>query len=321
MTVSIKPSDCVSYSYTKIETKLGNGPWIERTTSLTDRSQQSHTYSASPNEVYSARVTTYNQDGYYEAITTSSNVTIPALIDDSYTVPAFAGSGYHAAVAEVKAVAAVTGVTEVLAVTGVTEVAAVAGQSYIAPSWGGDTWGNWDSLTHIMLNGSATGSKYTPYTNNSTQQPNGIQARNLTYNGAVSQVSNGGSGATRAVCYVVDGTRYFVGALSQGADAPVQTISRGTGGNWGMGCTGTGFATNNTSGESGSAWYYCDVRIRYQYYDGGQPYIAAVAYVAPVTAVAYVAPVTAVAAVSYIAPVAAYWDSPPYASYIVTRSY
>ena len=96
-TVTIDPVNCADYSYAKIETRLNNGSWVERTTSISNQSQTSHTYTATAGEVYSARVTVYNTDGYSETTVISSDINIPALIDDSYTVPAFAGSGYHAA--------------------------------------------------------------------------------------------------------------------------------------------------------------------------------------------------------------------------------
>lgn len=96
-TVTIDPVNCVNYSYAKIETRLNNGSWVERTTSIANQGQSSHTYTATAGEVYSARVTVYNTDGYSETTVISSNINIPALIDDSYTVPAFAGSGYHEA--------------------------------------------------------------------------------------------------------------------------------------------------------------------------------------------------------------------------------
>jgi hypothetical protein len=288
-TVTVTPPSIVNFSYSVLQTQLSGGSWTTREANITNTGTTSYTYSATASQTYSARLITYNTDGYSETTQIATNISIPALIDDSYVVPAFAGSGYHPAVAAVA------------------YVAPVAGQPYIAPtaeSWGGDTWSDWQSKTQICLNGSATGSKYfTGIINNADQKPNGIQARNLTANFTTSQVNNGG---TRITKYVVNGVSYNHSTLAQGGDAPVQNIARGTGGNWGVGAEGSGWSTNNSSGISGSAWYYCDVRIRYQFRTpatAGQPYIAAVAEV------------QAVAAVD------AYWDNPPYDAYTVTQSY
>ena len=126
-----------------------------------------------------------------------------------------------------------------------------------------DSYGDWKAVTQVCLNGTATGSKYigtTKLADTTTRKANGIQARNLTANFTTSQVNNGG---TRKTKYVVNGVSYVHGTIAQGGDAPVQAITQGTGGNWGVGADGTGWSTNNTSGISGSLWYYCDIRIRY----------------------------------------------------------
>ena len=153
--------------------------------------------------------------------------------------------------------------------------AAVAAGTYIVTAAYTPTpttaWGATTNVTQVCKNGSAIGSKYAAKTADTTLvKANGIRARNLTYNPAtsVSQVSNGGDGATRPTCYVVNGVRYFHGALSNGADAGAIDVAEGTGGNWGVGTssTATGWATNNTSGISGSAWYQCSMEIRYKTY-------------------------------------------------------
>jgi hypothetical protein len=327
-TVTVTPPSIVNFSYAVLQTKLSTGAWTTREANITNTGTTSYTYSATASQVYSARLITYNTDGYSETTEIASNISIPALIDDSYVVPAFAGSGYHAAVAAYWD----SPPYEAFAGSGyhaaVAYVAPVAGQAYVAPtseSWGGDTWSAWQAKTQVCLNGSAIGSKYfTGITNNADQQPNGIQARNMNANFSTSLVSNGGDGSTRAVCYVVNGVRYFIGSLAQNGDGPVQTIARGTGGSWGVGATGSGWSTNNTSGISGSAWYYCDVRIRYQYRTpatAGQPYIAAVAEVAAVAAYWDSPPYDAFAGSGHHDAVAAYWDSAPYDAYTVTQSY
>jgi hypothetical protein len=309
-TVTVTPPSIVNFSYAVLQTKLSTGAWTTREASITNTGSTSYTYSATASEVYSARLITYNTDGYSETTEIASNISIPALIDDSYNVPAFAGSGYHAAVA------AYWDSPPYDAFAGSGYHAAVAYVAPVAESWGGDTWSAWQAKTQVCLNGSATGSKYfTSIINNADQQPNGIQARNMNANFSTSLVSNGGDGSTRAVCYVVNGVRYFIGSLAQNGDGPVQAIARGTGGNWGVGATGSGWSTNNTSGISGSAWYYCDVRVRYQYRT------PAVAEVAAVAAYWDSPPYDAFAGSGYHAAVAAYWDSAPYDAYTVTQSY
>ena len=104
----------------------------------------------------------------------------------------------------------------------------------------------------------------------------------MQYNPAfsVSQVSNGSETATRPTCYVVNGVRYYHGAITNSNPstgtyyhAAAIDVAEGTGGNWGVGtsATATGWSTNNSSGISGSAWYQCDIEIRYK------TYVAAVA--------------------------------------------
>jgi hypothetical protein len=300
-TVTVTPPSIVNFSYAVLQTQLSGGAWTTREANITNTGTTSYTYSATASQTYSARLITYNTDGYSETTQIATNISIPALVDDSYVVPAFAGSGYTPAVAYVAPVA------------GQPYIAAVAGQAYVAPtdeSWGGDTWSGWHSVSQVCLNGSATGSKYYPSViNTADQKANGIQARNLTASFTTSQVNNGG---TRITKYVVNGVSYNHGTLSQGADAPVQNIARGTGGNWGVGATGTGWATNNSGGVTANIHYACDIRVRYQYRTpatAGQPYIAAVA------GQPYIAAVAEVLAVP------ASWVNEPYAAYTVTQSY
>ena len=132
-------------------------------------------------------------------------------------------------------------------------------------------WGATTNVTEVCKNGTATGSKYASRTADSTWvKANGIRARNLTYNPAygVSEVSNGGSAASRPTCYVVNGTRYYHGNLNNGADAGALDVAEGTGGSWGVGtsATASGWSTNNTNGISGTAWYKCSIEIRYKTY-------------------------------------------------------
>jgi hypothetical protein len=132
-------------------------------------------------------------------------------------------------------------------------------------------WGATTSVTQVCKNGTAIGSKYASKTADTTWvKANGIRARNLTYNPAttVSQVSNGVDGATRPTCYVVNGVRYYHGTITNGNNAAAIDVAEGTGGNWGVGtsATATGWSTNNSSGISGSAWYQCDIEIRYKTY-------------------------------------------------------
>jgi hypothetical protein len=149
-----------------------------------------------------------------------------------------------------------------------TGTAAVAAGTYIvtnavaaytpAPT---EAWGAWTAVTQVCLNGTATGSKYITKNANTTYvKPNGLQARNLTANFTTSQVNNGGSRITK---YVANGVSYNHAVIAQGGDAAIQDIPEGAGGSWGVGAVGTGWSTNNSSGISGSSWYYCDVRIRY----------------------------------------------------------
>jgi hypothetical protein len=132
-------------------------------------------------------------------------------------------------------------------------------------------------VTEVCKNGTGIGSKYAARTADTTWvKANGIRARNLTYNPAstVSEVSNGGSTASRPTCYVVNGTRYYHGNLNNGADAGALDVAEGTGGNWGVGtsATASGWSTMN-SVISGSAWYKCSMEIRYKTY---YPEVAAV---------------------------------------------
>ena len=300
-TVTVTPPSIVNFSYAVLQTQLSGGAWTTREANITNTGTTSYTYSATASQTYSARLITYNTDGYSETTQITTNISIPALIDDSYVVPAFAGSGYTPAVAYVAPVTAVVGQPYIAAVTAVAAV---------AESWGGDTWSGWQSKTQVCLNGSATGSKYyTPVINTADQKANGIQARNLTASFTTSQVNNGG---TRITKYVVNGVSYNHGTIAQGGDAPAQDIARGTGGNWGVGATGSGWATNNSGGVTANIHYACDVRVRYQYRT------PAVAAVAGVTGQPYIAAVTGVTEVQAEA---ASWANPPYAAYTVTQSY
>lgn len=96
-TVTVDPPTVASFSHAVLETKLSSGSWTTREANITNTGSTAYTYAATASEVYSARIITYNTDGYYEITEIASNINIPALIDDSYTVPAFAGSGYHEA--------------------------------------------------------------------------------------------------------------------------------------------------------------------------------------------------------------------------------
>lgn len=96
-TVTVDPPNVSSFSYSVLQTKLSSGSWTTREANITNTGSTSYTYTATASEVYSARIITYNTDGYSETTEIASNINIPALIDDSYVVPAFAGSGYHAA--------------------------------------------------------------------------------------------------------------------------------------------------------------------------------------------------------------------------------
>ena len=125
-TVTVTPPSIVNFSYAVLQTQLSGGAWTTREANITNTGTTSYTYSATASQTYSARLITYNTDGYSETTVIASNISIPALIDDSYVVPAFAGSGYHPAVAEVQAVAAVAAVAEVQAVAAVAYVAPVA---------------------------------------------------------------------------------------------------------------------------------------------------------------------------------------------------
>jgi hypothetical protein len=300
-TVTVTPPSIVNFSYAVLQTQLSGGAWTTREANITNTGTTSYTYSATASQTYSARLITYNTDGYSETTQIATNISIPALIDDSYVVPAFAGSGYTPAVAYV---------APVTAVVGQPYIAAVAAVAAVAESWGGDTWSAWQSKSQVCLNGTATGSKYyTPVIDNADQQANGIQARNLTASFTTSEVNNGGSRITK---YVVNGVSYNHGNIAQGGDAPVQNITRGTGGNWGVGATGSGWATNNTGGVTANIHYACDVRVRYQYRT------PAVAAVAGVTGQPYIAAVTGVTEVQAQA---ASWVNEPYAAYTVTQSY
>jgi hypothetical protein len=132
-------------------------------------------------------------------------------------------------------------------------------------------WGATTNVTQVCKNGTAIGSKYATKTADTTMvKANGIRARNLTYNPAttVTEVSNGGSSASRPTCYVINGTRIYHGNLNNGADAGAIDVAEGTAGNWGVGtsATATGWSTNNSTGISGSAWYQCSMEIRYKTY-------------------------------------------------------
>ena len=141
-----------------------------------------------------------------------------------------------------------------------------------------EAWEASKFVNEVCKNGSAIGSKYigtTKFADTAKKKANGIRARNMQYNPAasVSQVSNGGETATRPTCYVVNGVRYYHGAISNSNPstgtyyhAAAIDIAEGTGGNWGVGTSAgaTGWSTNNTSGISGSAWYQCTIEIRYR---------------------------------------------------------
>lgn len=128
-TVTVTPPSIVNFSYAVLQTQLSGGAWTTREANITNTGTTSYTYSATASQTYSARLITYNTDGYSETTVIASNISIPALIDDSYVVPAFAGSGYHPAVAAVAYVAPVAAVAyraPVAAVAYVAPVAAVA---------------------------------------------------------------------------------------------------------------------------------------------------------------------------------------------------
>ena len=84
-TITIDPPNVVSYSYSKIETSTNGAGYVERTTSITNQGSTSYTYTATAGQSIVARVTTYNTDNYSQSAT-SSTISIPALIDDSYFV-------------------------------------------------------------------------------------------------------------------------------------------------------------------------------------------------------------------------------------------
>jgi len=82
-TITIDPPNAVSYWYSKIETNTNGAGYVERTTSITNQGSSSYTYTATAGQSIVARVTTYNTDGYSQSATTST-ISIPALIDDSF---------------------------------------------------------------------------------------------------------------------------------------------------------------------------------------------------------------------------------------------
>jgi hypothetical protein len=84
-TITIDPPNVVAYWYSKIETSTNGAGYVERTTSITEQGSSSYTYTATAGQSIVARVTTYNTDGYSQSATTST-ISIPALIDDSYFV-------------------------------------------------------------------------------------------------------------------------------------------------------------------------------------------------------------------------------------------
>jgi hypothetical protein len=96
-TVTVDPPNVAAFSHAVLQTKLSTGAWTTRQSNITNIGSTSYTYDATASEVYSARIITYNTDGYSETTVISSDINIPALVDDSYDVPAFAGSGYHEA--------------------------------------------------------------------------------------------------------------------------------------------------------------------------------------------------------------------------------
>lgn len=93
-TITIDPPNAVSYWYSKIETNTNSAGYVERTTSITNQGSSSYTYTATAGQSIVARVTTYNTDGYSQSATTST-ISIPALIDDSYPIDT---SGWEAEV-------------------------------------------------------------------------------------------------------------------------------------------------------------------------------------------------------------------------------
>lgn len=82
-TITIDPPNAVSYWYSKIETNTNSAGYVERTTNITNQGSTSYTYTATAGQSIVARVTTYNTDGYSQSATTST-ISIPALIDDSF---------------------------------------------------------------------------------------------------------------------------------------------------------------------------------------------------------------------------------------------
>jgi hypothetical protein len=319
-TVTVTPPSIVNFSYAVLQTQLSGGAWTTREANITNTGTTSYTYSATASQTYSARLITYNTDGYSETTQIATNISIPALISDDVYVPAFAGSGYHPAVPEVQAVAAVTGVTEVQA------VAAVAAYWDSPPYDAYYTYaaGTYTSSQAIEVNANNY-SVTSAYVGNANRYTYGIEVFARSTTGSASICSS---------------TRYFSIAFSNGTTGTytvqsqlVTPFTNNSGQTWRSRQTGFaqsyGFPTNSHriqirgEGSIASGWNpTINVYFIVTYEDRTlQSAFAGSGYHAAVAAVAYVAPVTAVAAVAYQAPVAAYWDNPPYAAYTIYQSY
>ena len=318
-TVTVTPPSIVNFSYAVLQTQLSGGSWTTREANITNTGTTSYTYSATASQTYSARLITYNTDGYSETTQIATNISIPALVDDSYVVPAFAGSGYHPAVAEVQAVAAVTGVTEVQA------VAAVAAY--------------WDSPPYAAYYTYAAGT----YTSGTVAVNANTYSITSAYVGGPNRYTYGievFARSTTGSATICTSSRYFSIAFSNGTTGTysvqsqlVTPFTNNSGTTYRSRETGFaqsyGFPDNSHriqirgEGSIASGWNpTISVYFIVAYEDRTlQPAFAGSGYHPAVAAVAYVAPVTAVAAVAYVAPVAAYWDNPPYAAYTVTQSY
>jgi hypothetical protein len=312
-TVTVTPPSIANFSYAVLQTQLSGGSWTTREANITNTGTTSYTYSATASQTYSARLITYNTDGYSETTQIATNISIPALIDDSYIVPAFAGSGYHAAVAEVQAVAAVAAVAYVAPVAAYYDNPPYA--AYYTYAAGTYTSGT------VAVNAN-TYSITSAYVGGPNRYTYGIEvfARSTT--------------GTATIC---TSSRYFSIAFSNGTTGTysvqsqlVAPFSNNTGTTYRSRETGFaqsyGFPDNSHriqirgEGSIASGWNPTISVYFIVAYENRtlQPAFAGSGYHA---AVAEVQAVAAVAAVAYVAPVAAYWDNPPYAQYTVTQSY
>jgi hypothetical protein len=327
-TVTVTPPSIVNFSYAVLQTQLSGGAWTTREANITNTGTTSYTYSATASQTYSARLITYNTDGYSETTVIASNINIPALIDDSYVVPAFAGSGYH------PAVAAVAYVAPVAAVAAYWDDPPRDGYYYDYYTWGYDSDGAQVGSPGETGTFTVTGNAFSQ-TSTYSIPSNNVSVTNLVVEAYV---------VVNSVTIVTTGRRFYVdysGVYTDGRNsgqtafdalaAPHSTTSGANVvvrrsfnvANIGYGNAGAGRVTVRGAGTIGTWSTSPDQRIRVKVKYGGQersynnhPY-----WVAAFAGSGYHPAVAAVAEVQAVAAVAAYWDNPPYAQYTVTQSY